>query len=95
MSAEIATSPATRVALFRFTSGSGNDKTSVALSAPRKRRLRARNSELFVTNTFTMLRMWIARLARKTKRSSVDVLKPAIALRKMTNHFPQSARNSL
>jgi hypothetical protein len=88
MSAEIATSPATRLDLLRSSCGDGNDNTSVALSAPRNRRLRARNSGLFVTNTFTVPRKWITRLARNTKRSSVDALNPAILFRKITNLFP-------
>lgn len=84
MSAEIATSPATR--LMRFAEvGEGNDKTSVALSVPRNRRLRERSSELLVTNTFTVSRKRTALLARNKKRSSVDRLNPAILFRKITN----------
>ena len=65
--------------------GDGNDNTSVALSFPRNRRLRDRNSWLFVTNTFTVSRKWTARLARRTKRSSVDGLNPVIFFRRITN----------
>src|SRR5258708_24362502 len=88
MSAEIATSPAVRLAGLRSSVGDGNESTSVGLSAPRNRRLRDRNSELLVTNTFTASLKWTARLARNTNRSSVDALSPAILFRKMTTFIP-------
>jgi len=88
MSAEIATSPATRLTLLGSPVGDGNDSTSVGLSFPRNRLLRDRISRLFVTNTFTGSCRRAARLARNTKRSSVDRLSPAILLRRITNLLP-------
>src|ERR1700733_10085892 len=85
MSAEIATSPATRLDRRRGAGGDGNESTSVALSAPRNRRLRDFSSERLVTSTFTVLRKWTASLARSTNRSSVDELDPAILFRRMIN----------
>src|ERR1700691_1580644 len=88
MSAEIATSPATRLDRRRGAGGDGNESTSVALSAPRNRRLRDFSSELRVTSTFTVSRKWTASLARSTNRSSVDELNPAILFRRMINSLP-------
>src|ERR1700679_2736026 len=85
ISKQIATSPAARATLPRAARGDGNDSTSVGLSFFRNRRLRERNSELFVTNTFTVPRKWTARRARKTKRSRVDGLSPAILFERITN----------
>src|ERR1700683_4660056 len=85
ISAEIATSPATRPSAAHSASGNGNDSTSVGLSFPRNRRLRDLNSELFVINTFTVPRQRTARRARKTKRSRVDELNPAALFLKITN----------
>ena len=72
------------------TRDAGNDSTSVALSAPRNRRLSDFNSELLVTSTFTVSRKWTARLARSTNRSSVDELNPAILFRRITKRITNS-----
>src|ERR1700690_306865 len=88
MSAEIATSPATRLACRRVAGVAGNDSTSVGLFAPRNRWLRDRNSALLVTRTSTGLRSRTARRARNTNRSSVDELNPAIFLRRITTLLP-------
>src|SRR5579862_5453775 len=83
MSAEIAISPA-KVPAGSLPPAAGNESTSVDLSTPRKRRFRARNSEFPAIKIFTVPRSFANRLARKTKRSTVDRLKPGIRFRKMT-----------
>jgi hypothetical protein len=91
MSAEIATSPATRLACRSVGGAAGNDSTSVDLFAPRNRWLKERNSALLVTKTFTGLRNRTARLTRKTNRSSVDELSPTILFRRITTLLLQPA----
>ena len=78
ISAEIAMSPANPVEKFAI---GGNDKTSVGISFPRKRRFNACNSLLLVTRILIDPFSLTARAAFPANRASVDSRTPGTGLR--------------